>query len=523
MNSNDWLKHKGYIHLTPQLDIVGRRNEIISKVTDKQFVKSYAFFPLVHSSISERRYKKSKTNNAKSHSFRDENGRIIKNIKERPLHYSCHMDSLIFGYYASILQEKYEKKLKENEVLSNSIIAYRRIPIPNATTNKSTIHFAKEAFDEIASRVNIDGDCAVLMFDIKSFFSRIDHSILEKAWENILGESSLPSDHKNVFNGSTRFSYVLYDDLRKKVAGNMATRMGLDEKKIAEIRKLGKHSFFASVSDFRESVKSKKLTIFKYPFRNKEKEPVGIPQGLAISAVLANLYLLNFDEKIFNELVLPKNIFYRRYSDDILIICKRQEVENIKKFISDSIEENKVEISKEKTEEYLFQKRKIGYNSYRIVSIKIKSSYCQIGAPLVYLGFEYYGEKILIKSANLSKFYRRIIYSVKSKAKQAKIKSQKSPDNSFAIYRRQLYKLYILHDLNATKIRTTINRLSKTDKGHYQYKIIKVDKQFRSNYLTYVNRVCDIMNDNSAKRQIRKHKSIFNESIRRHLDKSNLS
>ncbi|MEL7981928.1 reverse transcriptase domain-containing protein [Vreelandella titanicae] len=52
----------------------------------------------------------------------------------------------------------------------------------------------------------------------------------------------------------------------------------------------------------------------------------GVPQGLPISNILAALYLRNLDSRYANG---TKNIYYRRYIDDILILCKKEDAKEI--------------------------------------------------------------------------------------------------------------------------------------------------------------------------------------------------
>ncbi|WP_165921229.1 reverse transcriptase domain-containing protein [Paenibacillus albiflavus] len=56
---------------------------------------------------------------------------------------------------------------------------------------------------------------------------------------------------------------------------------------------------------------------------------LGIPQGISISNILANIYLNSLDKK-FERF---KNISYFRYVDDILILCNRNNVERIYRLI----------------------------------------------------------------------------------------------------------------------------------------------------------------------------------------------
>lgn len=507
-----WLKSKGYLHLTGQVDVRLKQNELLKKVLNPNYVAKYAFFPLIHSVIKERKYKKTGSGQ-RAHSFINSEGLKVKTIKMRPLHYATHMDALIFGYYASLLQEKYEEKLKQVDGLSRCIIAYRKIPIEGSSKNKSTIHFAHEIFEEIKARSIDKKGCVVFAFDIKSFFSNLDHTVLKKAWSKLIGVERLSKDHFNVFTATTKFSYILRDELRKYQRSG-GRKLGFDEKELARIRKIsGINAFFESPQAFREKVKLGELKIYKYPFRNKEKEPVGIPQGLPISAVLANIYLLNFDLQVFNTLVKNYGCYYRRYSDDIAIVCDTEQSEFVEKFITNAIELSRLSISKDKTEKFYFKTN----DKSELLCTKKSGDGDLVAASFIYLGFEFNGKNILIKSANLSKFYRRMILAVKRKSKRAIDIANQIPSSKPAIYRRQLYKLYSDLDLNKTKVLTRWKKLVKTKYGTYKIISGKKTKLLRSNYFGYAKRASEIMKEPAINKQVRNHKKIFNQAINKHL------
>src|SRR5699024_10071101 len=350
------------------------------RIKSSAFIAQYAFYPLLHRELKERRYKKPTPNKHKgkkrAHShYCVLSKKVERSIKSRPLHYATHFDSLIYAYYAEIMKYKYETFLKEHPVLSQSITAYQTIAISKTDSKgKSNIHFAKESFEEITNRVQVDGETAVLAMDLKSFFSSLDHNHLYKAWANILTENELPLDHYNVFKACTRFRYILLDDLRIK------RNRGFDEEKLALIRKKkGYKSFFTDNKEFRNAIKTGKVPIYKNSFRRKEedgtKTKVGIPQGLALSSILANIYLLEFNKKIIQELVKKKVFFYRRYSDDILICCPEKELKNTQKYINDLVNEYRIEISKDKTECFLFKMDAYNKNNdQRLTSFKINES-----------------------------------------------------------------------------------------------------------------------------------------------------
>ena len=528
MQEHKWLRKKGYLHITPQIDVDGHRCELLAKLRNKNFIAQYAFYPLIHAAINERKYKRIPHSFDRAHSY-ILGEKYFRTAKSRPLHYATHMDALIFGYYAEQLNDKYEERLRLYPELSDCIIAYRKIPSGIPEKNKGTMHFAKDVFKEIECR-SLSDACSVLMFDIKSFFSALNHEILEKTWADLISKEELPPDHKNVFNATTMFSYILLDDLRID-QDKKGRKSGFDERRLHEIRKEGKFAFFSSPKEFRNKIKSKELKIFRFPFWDKKRNiPVGIPQGLPISAILANMYFLNFDIEIMHEVIKRLRGFYRRYSDDILIICKPEQVEEIKKLVGDAIEKSLVKISTEKTEEYLFKYYSASVSKKRLTSIKIwpdkslnnqvenqRYACCQIGAPLTYLGFEFYGYQTLIKSSNLSKFYRRMIKSVKSRAKRAKKIKERNPEAHLAIFKNQLYKIYTLQDLTKTKIKIKSKKLIKQEMGNFVLKSTSNKAPLRSNYLSYVKNVSRIMEEGKIERQIRKHQEVFKQAMYKHL------
>lgn len=517
MTTPEWLKGRGYLHITPKINVFERAGELISKIQNPSFVNKHAFFPLIHSIIKERKYKKHPENPKVRAHTHFHNGRHKSAAKSRPLHYATHIDSLIFGYYSHLLSELYEKKIERYSDLHECIIAYRKIAMSEGDEDagKSTINFAYEVFNSIKQRA--ESECIVLMFDIKSFFSEIDHKLLKLAWCELLNVNILPKDHYNVFNAATNFRYILRDELRLN-GKNGRRRSGFDERKLAEIRKIhGKECFFESLKDFRNAIKGKQITVYKKPFV-KAGIAVGIPQGLPISATLANLYLYQFDLAVLQKVVRNLNGFYRRYSDDILIICDKGQETNIKEFVRAEIEKSKVSISNEKTETYLFKPVSTKKGS-KLQSFIVNEDGRIEKKPLTYLGFEFSGEKILIKSANLAKFYRRMIYAVKRKAARA-VKISKETDTPPVIYKGRLKRLYSRFRLNSAKQFRKNKKLTLRPDGYYEYKFKKVEREHTSNYFSYVRRSSRLMREPGIVKQLKKHKAIFNDAMSRQIMKA---
>src|SRR5690606_19582893 len=111
------------------------------------------------------------------------------------------------------------------------------------------------------------------------------------------------------------------------------------------------------------------IRIHKYPFR-KNGKPCGFPQGLPISSTLANLYLLKFDEGIIKNVVEKHNGYYRRYSDDIIVVIDRENMVEVEEYITTSIEDYKLKISEDKTERYIFEKKTAG-GKEKIISCRL--------------------------------------------------------------------------------------------------------------------------------------------------------
>jgi len=524
-----WLKSRGYLHVTPKLDILKDYHEIYYKVTEENQVQNHGFFPLIHSVIKERKYKKHpNVPNQRGHVLNID-GKSESSAKLRPLHYSTHIDSIIFGYYASEIYDRYNSELLKDEKLSECVTAYRKIPIDDdkdITVGKSTIHFANEAFNAIRERGK-DG-CVVLMFDIKSFFSELNHEKLKEAWCRLFGINRLNKAQFNVFKAVTDFRYILKDDLRLK-SNNKRKRAGFDERKLAKIRKsLGTESFFESIKEFKNAISNKEIKVYKNPFY-KNGKIVGIPQGLPISAVLANLYLLDFDKAVLENIVIGKKGFYRRYSDDILIICKPEEASHVEEFVMKEITKSFLKISPTKTEKFLFQNEQITPKINRLTSFLLKGDQKIKGRALTYLGFEFNGHKTLIKSSNLAKFYRRMIYLVKRKAKLANKLTEDGLLSKPVIFRGRLIRRYKILKLDAEKQHRYRKKFIKNEDGTFfiakeKIEPVKTDKKtgekkYSTTYLTYVRRAAKIMNEKSILNQVKKHKHIFNTASHKYLKK----
>ncbi|MFK7048780.1 reverse transcriptase domain-containing protein [Flavobacterium columnare] len=490
--TKDWFKDRGYPHFTNKTPL-SIKKDIERYISNSEKIAKHSFSPLIFKEINQRRYKLSDFNGIerRSHKKLDKNGNIISNTKVREILYATHIDAHIYSYYTQkIISPKYEEYLKNNVQLSNSISAYRQILTEDESKFKNNVHFAKDIFDEINKREN----CVVLAFDVENFFPTLNHKKLKLIWAKILGCKALPKDHYNVFKAATKFTYIKLNDLKIK-------NKHFDEKKLAQLRKEGKHTFFNNIKELIDS----DIIIHKNQ-KHKKGKIIGIPQGLPISALLANIYMLPFDEAIVNELTVKKNVYYRRYSDDIIVICKESEVETIENFVLNKIKEIDLIISEEKTEKTLFKK-----DNEKLQSFQIKGDKLIKDMPLNYLGFEFYGYKTLVKSKNLASFYRQMKQAIKRKSKRIEKLNEKKLLDESPIFKRKIHRLY---SYKGVKTRTLPSKKSEFKNGRLIVKTF--NRKFRGNYIKYIYNASNEMDAPEIKKQIRNHWRIMQKTLKKY-------
>ena len=493
-DKKDWFKEKGYLHLSNKIPFK-KRPQIKKYVECFSKISKHRFYPLIYKEISQRRYKKGKFGEEVKRSHKTiKKEKVVSTKKVRPILYATHIDAHIYSYYSKeVLGEKYENYLETNKSLSNCITAYRRIKTEDGKSHKNNIHFAKEVFDEIKKRKK----CIALAIDVESFFNNLNHKKLKAYWKEIL-DGDWGDDHYNIFKSVTNFSYIKLADLKKN-------NLHFDEKKLAINRKLGKHSFFISYKDFLKSGIRIYKNQRKSHFENTKNEPIGIPQGLAISALLANIYMLKFDEYILNNLVEKENCFYRRYSDDIVIICSKKQIENVLSTVKNEIKKYDLNIADDKTEITLFKEISIGKKKrlqcYDFKNPKDKKQ----NKPFNYLGFEFYGYQTLIKSKNLSSFYREMKDTIRKRDKRIKKVKFKTQVESAPIFKRKIYRLY-----SYKGSKTSSKRKLGTNK--YKNNGDEILRKYSGNFIKYCYKASEILDAPEIKSQIKNHWKILQKT-----------
>lgn len=480
----DWFRNRGYLHVTNRIS--DKEKFLLEKyISNPKKIQSHRFTPFILRQTTVRRFKHSDKLNRRSQKSVNDKGELVNNSKVRPITYATHIDSNVMSFYSqNIIQPKYEAYLKRNVELDQAITAYRQIESDDGVRFRYNVDFAKEVFDEIKSRKN----CAVLAFDIENFFPSLNHKVLKQLWCKILGTKSLPKDHYNLYKAITKFSYFYYDDLRLRYKGN------LDEKKIAHLKINGKFQFFEDYKDFKESG----IQVYKNQLKTLG-EVAGIPQGLPISALLANLYMLPFDEDIISQLVSDKKCYYRRYSDDLVVLCDIDEIDIVEEFVLQSIKNINLNISPSKTEKFVFRTNENRLECFKLSNEKeIPNSYLQ------YLGFDFYGHKTIIKSANLSRFYREMKQSISMKSNRIDKIQEKNLTDERIVYKRKIYRLYSFKGMRSRSLPAT--KLIHTQQG---LKTRRYSRKYRGNFIKYAYRASEIMDAPEIKRQVRRHMIIL--------------
>lgn len=107
---------------------------------------------------------------------------------------------------------------------------------------------------------------------------------------------------------------------------------------------------------------------------------IGVPQGLAISNILANIYLDELDTKYSS-----RDILYNRYVDDIFIMCNSEEALGIQK-----------QIVRELKMKYF---------------LEVNDSKCEIGSVdngVTYLGYRFENKDVSVRASSIKKIEKAI-------------------------------------------------------------------------------------------------------------------
>ena len=388
----DFVKHhndtKPYAHFDLRVSL--SMPSIRKYIMDRAKIVTHSFYPFIH--------------------FEKKNSRYGKKGPKKPreLYYCSHLDRCVYQRYAFLLNYQYNIWACENNV-DDVAIAYRD------NLGKNNIDFAKDAFDAIRSFPQ----CFILVGDFTNFFDNLEHQYLKKMMCEVLGVERLPQDYFSVFKNITRFSSWDWKDIVKAAGENIAER-GVRKKINSKETVLTKEQFQKNKKDIKKNISG-----------------VGVPQGSPISAVLSNIYMIEFD-KYIKCYVASKSGIYMRYSDDFIIVLPYErdaEIADFTSYIFSYAESMKglIDLQKEKTSCYTY-KDEVIYEGDQPSSIN-------------YLGFLFDGKNIRIMPRAITKYY----YRMRRKAHTIG-RSNWTSTKGKHISAKELYSIYSRNDEKQTFI-----------------------------------------------------------------------
>ena len=475
-----WFKPKKYPHIGLPITVKDR-HKVESYVRNPGKIAHHAFLPLI------KRVQR-------SHRYTHDNGKYKRRTKEREICYASHFDAQIYSYYAKILERRYEKYIKEHDY-SDCVIAYRSILCDNGKRSKCNIDFAKDAFNALRNMV-AKGPQTVLISDITRFFDSLNHSYLKRAWREVSNYDSLPEDEYNIFKNVTHFSYVRIEDLFNLFNGQIIcqTKTGVRKKRLTHVKYFKEKGAIAFCE--KDALPELRNRGFIHPNKNKSKDghPIGIPQGLPISSVLANIYMWEFDQKL-NSYLCQIGGYYRRYCDDIILIfpsshMQNVNVESLQKMLNC---ETALDISKDKTKTFSIASSPNG----EITILKD-------GKPskIEYLGFSFDGKDIRIKDKGMSKYFHKMDKTIRARMFYAIHINNNTVGKLFV---RQLLRRF-------TPIGSRKHRIFYRGVGSKSF--VDSRKFSFGNYWTYVSKAAEICDSPAIIHQMKRNKAILKRRIK---------
>lgn len=497
----DWYKVKGYPHIGNQIKNKDY-NRIKKYIENPKNIISHSYSPFIHRATKVRRYRKTYDKGVLT------NKKRTAQEKTRELYYANHIDSMIYSYYSHILSEKYRIKLIENSI-NDCVTAYRKIPDGDTKKGKCNIHFANEIFEYIIKNSNTNCNQVVLALDIKGFFDNLNHQKIKESWCSVLGESTLPKHHYQVYKNITKFSYINENELFKFFKNRIEVERFKDsskKQKITTYKKVDKRKYLKSKRAISYCNKSsdlkllRKKGLIKSNKRNDKGElrNIGIPQGSPISANLANIYMLEFDTLI-NQYVKNLQGIYRRYSDDLIVVInvkhKEEVLLKLKKEITHSC---KLEIQDKKTQVFHFIKRPkevVCYQEFENLSTPNRN--------LEYLGFQFDGKNSYVRNSSVSAYYRKMKRNIRRAKSYSKITNNNKTKG--IVFRSKLENKFTHIGAERKIIR---KRISKSE--------FIIDKKHNyGNFISYTKKANKIMINSKINYQLKKHWNIFQTELKK--------
>lgn len=458
MTFQEWKKKQlakkatNYVHF----DFRTGLDRCVNYITDPQKVSVHAFYPFIHFTKIIKRVK---------------NGHKA-DPKEREIYYASYIDSWIYRYYSYLINEKYNEYLAQTG-LSSVSVAYR------TNLSKNNIHLAYEAFSFI-KKAEVS---YVMIGDFTNFFDSLDHAYLRKSLCSLLEVNELAPDFYAVFKSVTKFHFF---DLQK-----LLSIRHLDDSKKGR----------RALKSLNRILSPKELRQFKNLIESNPNSGFGIPQGSPISAVFANIYMIQADMAI-NKVVLTYGGLYMRYSDDFIVVLPNLSKEEFA-FIYESIKSviysiPRLNLKEEKTKLFYVTKSK---------AISVNSEFTQMPDTkdiIDFLGFSFDGTCVRVKDKTVSKYYHRLNRKIKTISKNGGISPKGKKISCKNLYEKYSYKGSCFHK-------------KKTTEYKRNHDLVKI----HGNFLDYIERSKIVFENEPVDTVLRNHMRKIKSRLKLSTEKTN--
>lgn len=411
---------KRYFHIDPIRCYTGK---VKSYVENPKKISQHGFLPFLKYTIGYTKFL-----------GYDKNGDAKRKPKDRPIMFASHIDSFIYSYYGTIISEKYNEWTRLHNIDECSI-AYR-----NNKKGKSNIQFSAEVIKTIIQYEK----CYILVGDFSKFFENIEHRQLKRCLKDVLQVAELPRDYYQVLKSLMKYSYVNRKQLKKWL-----TDQGINYEKNKQ--------YFLKPEDFRAFRSSTRAV-------QKNMGSVGIPQGSAMSGLLANIYMIHADESI-HRIVQEYDGLYRRYSDDFIVVIPYYSISSTEVFkgiieeIVEICKNAKVMLHQDKTNTYIYEEG----------NIKPLNLDQEGDNALTYLGFRFDGKSVTVRQGCVYKFYREAQDVI-----QRAIKRSRNRQSEVLLYQPLINRLFM-----DTGSKTCRDKKRKRIKyGNFISYMIRAQKEF---------------------------------------------